>query len=235
MSRKSKQPEAVELEFKEPRDEFPSTMAKAIVSVIVAVIIGCILGDSVSAFFGLNMDYEVTNRYAERYSATLTWFENDMVPMTDETGMQMYDENGDPVLAVYFQRVGQAITGQDGTIILRSADGDPVVVLDGAVMSAEEAYGEELGGYLESLFELPDCFEDEIDSMTDEPIDDVYLYNIAVVDTTVIFYVFYDDYGFMAITYDPTESMEENDNTVALTSAPGWYIQYVCDLDMRDS
>lgn len=215
------------VEFEKPKNEFPKTFAQAIVAIVVAAVIGCILGDSVTAYLGTNMEYEVNNRYAERYSAALTWFADDMEPLTDEYGVQLTDENGDPILGVYFQRVAQALTGQDGLRILRSASGSPMVVQDGQVQSATEALGDELGGYLEELFQLPDCFEDNIDTMTEEPIDDVYLYNIAVSGDTVLFYVFYDEYGYMTLTYDPTETLTETDDeAVALSSAPGWYVQF---------
>jgi hypothetical protein len=214
------------VKFDQPKNEFPQTLFKAILSVIVAAILGCILGDSVQAYLGTNMDYEISNRYTERMSAVVTWFADDMLPLTDENGVDLQDENGDPILGVYFQRTGQALSGQGDGEILRSASGQPVAVVDGTAMAAADCYDEELTQSLENLFVVPDCFSDNLDTMTGEPIDDVLLYNIAVRGETVYFYVYYDAYGYVAITYDPTEALASEKDVVSLSSAPGWYVVF---------
>lgn len=214
------------VQFEKPKNEFPRTMVKAIVWVLLAAAFGCILGDSVQAYLGTNMDYEVSNRYTERMNAAVTWFADDMVPLTDENGQTLTDENGDPVLGVFFQRVGQALTGQDGVKILRSASGNPVDATSGSPLPVDQVYDADLCAYLQELFQVPDCFSDNIDTMTGEPIDDILLYNIAVEGDIVYFYIYYDEYGYMAITYDPTQSLSENRDVMELSSAPGWYIVF---------
>jgi hypothetical protein len=187
----------MEIKFPQQENPFPKTMAQAIGACLVALAIGLFIGHALGAFVGTDTSVIDTTTYTEYMYAARTLF-------TDGDQLDSF--------------VTTALTFQDmdGLKIFTSMDRDNVLVsYNGQLVDGEEFLD---GAILTSLNELMHT-EDVLyglETEAGEPIEGLYLRNIAVIGGVVYYYLYYDDAGFIGIAFDSTRSTLENDKDGAL-------------------
>jgi hypothetical protein len=208
----------MDIKFPQQEDPFRKTMGQAIGACLVALVIGLFLGHAIGAFFGMDPSIINTSNYTEYMSAARTIFiDGDQLDSYVETALTLQDMNG---LKIYTS------LNRDNTL----------VSYNGQIQTGEEFLD---GAILASLNELMHT-EDVLyglETEAGEPIDDLYLRNIAVVDGVVYYYLYYDDAGFVGIAFDSTRCTLENykNGAIALTQTEAtedspsvyeWFITY---------
>jgi hypothetical protein len=156
----------MDIKFPQQEDPFRKTMGQAIGACLVALVIGLFLGHAIGAFFGMDPSIINTSNYTEYMSAARTIFiDGDQLDSYVETALTLQDMNG---LKIYTS------LNRDNTL----------VSYNGQIQTGEEFLD---GAILASLNELMHT-EDVLyglETEAGEPIDDLYLRNIAVVDGVV--------------------------------------------------
>ena len=206
----------MDIKFPEQRDEFPSTLAKFLVSVLAALAVGMFLGHALGAFFGTDESVIVTSVYTDRMSAIRTVF-------TD----------GDQLDS--FSRTALEYADKDGLTLLASRDRDRVMRWsDGLLTDETEASREEIQKSLLELMHTEDGLYGVTDA-ADNPIDDVWLRNISVKDGVVYYYLYYDEYGYAGVAYDSTgNTLTDTDGALPLTRTESGVYEWFIIYDMGD-
>ena len=206
----------MDIKFPKEENPFPRTMAVAVFAVIVAFLIGMLLGNALGALFGTDESDINTTTYTEYMSAAKTVFSDvnqldsymdTALDLRNMNGLRLYgSKNGDKMLAWYdgrYQDISELFA--DDTEIQRS--------LIQLMNTSDALYGVETSG--------------------GAAITDLRLWNIAVEDNVVYYYLYYDEAGYVGIAYDDTETVltDQKNSTVALTKNKAgeqgmWYITY---------
>lgn len=156
------------------------TIFKALLSVIAAVFVGYIAFSSLKTMFGFDSDIIVSNAYSNRMAVS----------------KQVFIERSEE-----YQTTAVSLLDYEDIKIFRSPEGAPVVLWEDKLSKPEELFDAETVSAINTIFEeseLPAKYETE-DGST---ITDVRLFNIAVSDGDVLFYMYYGDVGTVAIAYD---------------------------------
>lgn len=206
----------MDIKFPQQRDEFPKTLATALAGVLAALALGLFLGHALGAFFGTDESVLITSTYTDRMSAIRTVF-------TD----------GDQLDS--FARTALAMRDMDGLRLYTDRDRDGVQALwQGDMTDAFGLFDEEIRLSLLELMHTEDALYG-VETAGGSPIDDVKLWNIAVRDGVVYYYLYYDQAGFAGVAFDSTgTTLTDTDGALPLTQTqagvPEWFIIY----DMGD-
>ena len=206
----------MEIKFPEQRNPFPKTLAAALVSAAVALIIGLFLGYCLGSLFGTNQELVNTTNYTDSMSAARTVFiDPDQMDSYIHTAQVFRDMEG---LKVYTAK------GRETTM----------VQYEGQYRKPEELFDEDILKSLRELMHTEEALYGVTDSMGD-PMEDIRVYNIAVQDGVVYYYLYYDEAGFVGIAFDAdgTVLSSEGDTALPLTKTSEgadahyqWFITY---------
>lgn len=203
----------MDVRFPEQENPFPKTLAQAIISVVVAFVIGLFLGNGLGALLGTDDSVINTTTYTDIMAAAKLMFAdadqtdsymNTAVTLMDMDGLKLYsNRDHDGMLANYQGTMTDAFTMFDDDVRRSLLE----------MMNTEDAtYG--------------------MTTTTGDPIEGLRLWNVAVVDQVVYYYLYYDAAGFVGIAYDHTEQVLAGSKTaMPLTqNAEGetgmWYLIY---------
>lgn len=204
----------MDIKFPEQENPFPKTLATAIASCLAALAIGLFLGNALGAFFGTDESILNTSAYTDNMSAIKTMF-------TDADQMNSYMETA------------QQFLDMDGLKLYSSRNGDKMLAYyDGVYYDAYELFDESIRLSLTELMNTEDALYGQ-ETTAGGPIEGVQLWNLAVQDGVVYYYLYYDDAGYIGIAYDHTETVfaDQKDDALQLTvkidGVQGiWYIIY---------
>ena len=207
----------MEIKFPEQDNPFPRTMARAVISCLVALAIGLFLGNALGAFFGTDESVINTSNYTDTMAAAKTVFMD-----ADQLDS--------------FMNTAQNFLDMDGLRLYSSKNHDHMLAqYQGAMVPAEELFDEDVQRSLLELMNTEDALYG-VESAGGSPIEGVRLWNVAVEDQVVYYYLYYDEVGYVGIAYDHTETVL-NDSRLALPLTQNeegetgmWYIIY----DMED-
>jgi len=206
----------MDIKFPQEENPFPKTMATAIFSVIVALLIGMFLGNALGAFFGTDESVINTTTYTDYMTAAKTVFSD-----ANQLDSYMY--------------TAKDLRFMDGLRLYGSKSGGQMLAwYDGTYQTIDELFAadEEMRQSLRQLMNTEDALYGE-ETSGGSAIEGLRLWNIAVEDGVVYYYLYYDQYGYIGIAYDDTETVLTNlkDYTLALTQNSEdeqgmWYIIY---------
>ena len=207
----------MEIKFPEQDNPFPRTMARAVISCLVALAIGLFLGNALGAFFGTDESVINTSNYTDTMAAAKTVFMD-----ADQLDS--------------FMNTAQNFLDMDGLRLYSSKNHDYMLAqYQGAMVPAEELFDEDVQRSLLELMNTEDALYG-VETAGGSPIEGVRLWNVAVEDQVVYYYLYYDEVGYVGIAYDHTETVL-NDSRLALPLTQNeegetgmWYIIY----DMED-
>lgn len=206
----------MDIKFPEERNPFPKTMANAIICCLVALAVGLFLGNALGAFFGTDESVIVTSNYTDRMSAVRTMF-------TDGDQLDSYSNT-----ALTFQNM-------DGLKLYTSKNHDKVLAYyNGSYSDAYAMFDQDIQASLLELMNTQDALYGQ-ETAAGDPIEDVQLWNVAVQDGVVYYYLYYDEAGYVGLAFDSTHSTltDQKDHALPLTktssTADGqyeWFIIY---------
>lgn len=203
----------MEIKFPEQENPFPKTMLRAVVSCLFALAIGLFLGNALGALFGTDESVINTSIYTDYMSATksifvdadqLDSYMNTAQNFLDMNGLRLYSsKNHDKMLASY----------------------------NGTFQNAEDMFDEDIMRSLYELMNTDDALYG-LETTGGSPIEDIRLWNLAVEDNVVYYYLYYDEAGYIGIAYDHHENVL-TDSKLALPLTQNnagdtgmWYIIY---------
>ena len=190
----------MDIKFPEEKNPFPKTMATAILSVIIAVLIGCFIGNALRALTGTDPSVMNTTTYTDYMYAIRAMF-------TDADQLDSYMDTA------------ERFRSMNGLRLYGSREGDKMLAFyDGAYVDADELFPEDIQLSLREMMNTEEALYGQEDT-AGNAIENVRLFNVAVEDNVVYYYLYYDDYGYIGIAYDDTETVlsEMTDITMALT------------------
>ena len=206
----------MDIKFPKEENPFPKTMAVAVFSVIVAFLIGMFLGNALGALFGTDDSIINTTTYTDYMTAAKTVF-------TDPNQLDSYMDTA------------QELRNMNGLRLYGSKNGDHMLAwYDGSYQDISVLFAEdqELQRSLIQLMNTKDALYG-VENSAGTAIDDLRLWNIAVEDHVVYYYLYYDAAGYVGIAYDDTETVlaDQKDTTMTLVSNKNgeqgmWYIIY---------
>lgn len=131
---------------------------------------------------------------------------------------------------------GEALKTMDGLKLLRNQSGTGMMAqYQGQYVLAEELFSEEVMLSLKMLMNTEEALYGITDSAED-PIEGVQVYNIAVEDGVVYYYLYYSEAGYIGLAYDSTYEtlLNQGDYALPLTKTSNneetakyeWYITY---------
>lgn len=186
------------------RGEFPATLARCLLGMVVAALLGCFIGYGLLIMIGQDTDVTVSDGYLSRaYTGRAGFIEQNLE----------------------YQQAADALRSHPGLRVLRTAAGTPLYWLDGQEVDPATLMDAEFVDAIEQLFAgSADALQGE-DARTGEAIVDMQLHNIAVDDAGhVCFYLYYDTYGYLCIAYDEQNSSAEQENAIAIMEQ--WYLVF---------
>lgn len=206
----------MDIKFPKEENPFPKTMTVAVFSVIVAFLIGMFLGNALGALFGTDESLINTTTYTDYMSAAKTVFSDaNQLDCYMDTALNLREMNG---LRLY-----------------SSKDGDKMLAwYNDSYQDMTELFSDnvELQRSLLQLMDTEDALYGE-ETSAGAAIEGLKLWNLAVENNVVYYYLYYDNYGYIGIAYDDTETVltDMKDTTMALTSNKEnetgmWYIVY---------
>ena len=203
----------MEIKFPEQQDSFPKTFATAVVSCLVALIIGMFLGNAMGAFLGMDESILNTSTYTDNMAAVKTLFT-------------------DPDQSMSFMDTAQQFLDMDGLKLYSSKNGNKMLAYyQGQYYDADEFFDEQIKLSLTELTHTDDALYGQ-ETTAGTPIEGIQLWNLAVEDNVVYYYLYYDEAGYIGIAYDHTESVLPNSEyamqlTATMEGVQGiWYIIY---------
>lgn len=207
----------MEIKFPEQKNPFPKTMLQAVLSCLIALVIGLFLGNALGAFFGTDESVIVTSNYTDHMSAVRTMFKDaDQLDSYVNTALTLQD--------------------MDGLRLYTSRNRDKVLARwNGAYVDAYTLFDDEVRRSLLELMNTEDALYG-LETTAGDPIQNVFLHNIAVVDGVVYYYLYYDEAGFIGIAYDSTQETltEETDIALPLTKTKAGQFEWFIIYDMGD-
>lgn len=206
----------MDIKFPKEENPFPRTMAVAVFAVIVAFLIGMFLGNALGALFGTDESVINTTTYTDYMSAAKSVF-------SDANQLDSYMDTA------------QDFRNMNGLRLYGSRDGDKMLAwYNGAYQDISQLFAndEEIQRSLIQLMNTEDALYG-VETSGGSAITNLRLWNIAVEDNVVYYYLYYDEAGYVGIAYDDTETVlaDQKDSTVALTKNKAgehgmWYITY---------
>lgn len=204
----------MDIKFPQQENPFPKTMAKAIAAAVVALLIGIFLGYGIGAMFGGDQAMVNTTTYTDNmYAVKNIFMDADQLDSYMVTAEKFRTMDG---LRLYSNK------GLDGMMAL----------YEGQYVEASELFEEDVMLSLKELMNTGEALYGVTDS-AEEPIENVQVWNIAVEDQVVYYYLYYDPYGYIAIAYDDTETVVEagSETVMALVQNSEedqgmWYLLY---------
>ena len=207
----------MDIKFPEQENPFPKTMAVAVISAIAALLIGMFLGNALGALFGTDESVINTSTYTDNMAAVKTMFTDaDQLDSYMNTALNFVDMDG---LRLYSSRDRQKM----------------LAYYNGEYIAAEELFGDDVCRSLKEMMNTEDALYG-LESSTGGPIENVRLFNVAVEDQTVYYYLYYHDAGYIGIAYDHNEDVigTDNRNAMLLTANDEgdkglWYLMYALE------
>ncbi len=213
----------MEIKFPEQENPFPKTMVTAVFSVLVALLIGMFLGNALGAFLGTDESVLVTSEFTDRMSAVRSIF-------TDADQLDSY-----AVTALAFQDM-------DGLKLYSNRAHDHFLARwNGQLVDADTLFDEKIQLSLRELLRTEAALNG-METTGGSVIDDVQLYNIAVSDGVVYYYLYYAEAGYVGLAFDSTGTTlaEKKDDALVLTRTPvdsetglggdyEWFITYLME------
>ena len=204
----------MDIKFPEKENPFPKTMAIAIVSVIAAFAIGLFLGNGLGALFGTDDTVVTTSTYSDYMAAARSMF-------------------ADPNQLDSYMNTAVTMLDMDGLRLYSSKDRNSMLASwKGELVNADELFGEDVQRSLKEMMNTERALYGQ-ETAAGNPIEDLRLYNLAVKDQVVYYYLYYDKAGYIAIAYDHNENVltGRNDMTLQLTQNQAgdkgiWYLLY---------
>lgn len=204
----------MDIKFPQQRNPFPKTMAVAILQTVIALVIGLFLGNALGSLLGTDDSVINTTTYTDYMSAARSMFTDaDQLDSYMNTALELHEMDG---LRLY--------SNKSRTSMMASYQGQ--------FCDASELFDDTLMGSLRELMNTEDALYG-METTGGKPIENLRLFNLAVEDQVVYYYLYYDNYGYIGIAYDHTEEVlsQHKDITLQLTqNNPGdqgmWYILY---------
>lgn len=204
----------MDIKFPEKENPFPKTMATAIISVIAAFVIGLFLGNGLGALFGTDESVVTTSTYSDYMAAARSMF-------------------ADPNQLDSYMNTAVTMLDMDGLRLYSNKDKDGMLASwNGELVDAAELFDEDVQRSLLEMMNTERALYGQ-ETTAGNPIEGLRLYNLAVKDQVVYYYLYYDKAGYIAIAYDHNENVlaGRNDMTLQLTQNQEgdkgiWYILY---------
>lgn len=193
------------MDIKFPRQEnsFRRTMLQAVASCIAALCVGMFLGNALGSLFGVDPSVINTSNYTDQMAAIRTMFSDaDQLDSYSRTALALQDMNG---LKLYTGRNHDRVVAQ----------------WEGSRRDASELFDEELQLCFRELMNPADALYG-LETAAGEPVDNIYLRNVAVTDGVVYYYLYYDPVGFVGLAFDSTGDtlVNQGDSALPLTKTP---------------
>ncbi len=187
----------MEVKFPKQEDPFKKTLAQAIVSCLAALAIGLFLGNALGAFFGTDESVIVTSNYTDRMAAVRSMF-------TDADQLDSYSNT-----ALTFQDM-------DGLKLYTSRDRNHVMAQwEGQLVDADTLFDDQIQRSLQELMHTEDALYGQ-ETTAGSPITDIQLWNVAVSEGVVYYYLYYDEAGFIGLAFDSTRQTLSQQQDIAL-------------------
>lgn len=206
----------MDIKFPQQENPFPKTMAKAIGACILALFVGIFIGYGIGAMLGGDQSMVNTTTYTDNmYAVKSIFMDADQLESYVVTAETLKDMDG---LKLYSKK------NLDGMI----------ASYQGEYVDARELFDEEMMLSLKMLMNTQEALYGVTDSAED-PIENVQVWNIAVQDGVVYYYLYYDAAGFIGLAYDSThETLTDlGDTALPLTQTSQgvdaiyeWFITY---------
>lgn len=204
----------MEIKFPQQEDSFRKTLMQAILACIAALAIGLFLGNALGTVFGTDDSVLSTNTYTENMAAVKTLF-------TDPDQFDSYMQT-----AMVFREM-------EGLTLLSSKSGEIMMgTYQGEENSSEEMFSGEIRRSLKEMMHTEEALWG-VTNTAGDPIEGIYLRNIAVRDGVVFYYLYYDQYGYIGLAYDHSRSLTEKMPSTAMALAQDtntdqgmWYLTY---------
>ena len=174
------------------------------------------LGNALGALFGTDESVINTTTYTDYMSAAKSVF-------SDANQLDSYMDTA------------QDLRNMNGLRLYGSRDGDKMLAwYNGEYQDISQLFAddEEIQRSLIQLMNTEDALYG-VETSGGSAITNLRLWNIAVEDNVVYYYLYYDEAGYVGIAYDDTETVlaDQKDSTVALTKNKAgeqgmWYITY---------
>ena len=206
----------MDVKFPEQEDSFRKTLIQFIICCAAAFAVGLFLGNGLSALFGTDESVLNTSTYSDRMSAIRTVFtDGDQLDSFSRTALEFQD--------------------MDGLKLLTSRNQDRVMAWwDGKWTDAFSLFDEDIQLSLIELMNTRDALYG-VEDAGGNPIEDVWLRNIAVRDGVVYYYLYYDQAGFAGVAYDPGgEALYGSDGALVLTQTAAGVYEWFITYDMGD-
>lgn len=207
----------MDIKFPQQENPFPKTMIKAVLASLVALCVGIFIGYGMGAMLGNDQSMVNTTAYTDNMYAVKSIFMNaDQLESYVVTGVALKDMDGLKLLS-----------NRDHT--------DMMAQYNGEFVEAESLFSEEIMLSLKMLMNTEEALYGITDSAED-PIENVQVFNIAVEDGVVYYYLYYDEAGYIGLAYDSTHEtlLNQGDYALPLTKTSQfdekakyeWYITY---------
>lgn len=207
----------MDIKFPQQENPFPKTMIKAVLASLVALCVGIFIGYGMGAMLGNDQSMVNTTAYTDNMYAVKSIFMNaDQLESYVVTGVALKDMDGLKLLS-----------NRDHT--------DMMAQYNGEFVEAESLFSEEIMLSLKMLMNTEEALYGITDSAED-PIENVQVFNIAVENGVVYYYLYYDEAGYIGLAYDSTHEtlLNQGDYALPLTKTSQfdekakyeWYITY---------
>lgn len=207
----------MDIKFPQQENPFPKTMIKAVLASLVALCVGIFIGYGMGAMLGNDQSMVNTTAYTDNMYAVKSIFMNaDQLESYVVTGVALKDMDGLKLLS-----------NRDHT--------DMMAQYNGEFVEAESLFSEEIMLSLKMLMNTEEALYGITDSAED-PIENVQVFNIAVEDGVVYYYLYYDEAGYIGLAYDSTHEtlLNQGDYALPLTKTSQdeekaeyeWFITY---------
>lgn len=206
----------MDIKFPQQENPFPKTIAKAVAACLVALCVGIFIGYGMGAMLGNDQSMVNTTAYTDNMYAVKSIFMNaDQLESYVVTGEALKDMDGLKLLGNKSHTAMMAHY-QDQFVDATTLLSDEVMLSLKMLMNTEEA-----------LYGITDSAED--------PIENVQVFNIAVENGVVYYYLYYSEAGYIGLAYDSTHQtlLDAGDYALPLTKTSKdqdalyeWYITY---------
>lgn len=206
----------MDIKFPKQEDPFRKTFVSAIITTIVALVIGLFLGYCLGSLFGANQSMINTTNYTDGMAAARSIF-------IDHDQLDSY------------VNTAQTFRTMEGLKIYTSRNKDKTLTwYDGKYQNTEDLFDEEILLSLHELMNTEEALYGVTNSM-EEQMEGIELFNIAVKDGIVYYYLYYDEAGYIAIAFDFTGQTlsQDTDYSLPLTKTADndegyyqWFINY---------
>lgn len=206
----------MDIKFPQQENPFPKTMMKAVAACLVALCVGIFIGYGMGAMLGNDQSMVNTTAYTDNMYAVKSIFMN-----ADQLESYVV--------------TGETLKTMDGLKLLSNQSGtDMMAQYQGQFVDATTLFSDEVMLSLKMLMNTEEALYGITDSAED-PIENVQVFNIAVENGVVYYYLYYDEAGYIGLAYDSTHEtlLNQGDYALPLTKTSTgedaeyeWYITY---------